>query len=325
MSLTYSRIFYIDALKALAIVLVVMGHTVGLWEVDGKVSFYQPVLSVFHMPLFMALSGYVTNVESFQLKKRAKMLIPFFVFAIAWGFYKGLLPMRILGFFTHEAKWGYWFLYVLFVFFVFLSMIRATKRNLYVGMAAVQMALMGLHGLFHSTDVGTTISTDHMFQMWPFFCLGIAMRRGMLASLEQYKRRSCALCLLGILFIRGGQCALGLAGTLAIYTNDLMSLFIVPLLFLLFHEVEFRLKGKHSRLKTATRSMGHRIGVSTLQIYVLQYFAIDIVTQVLHRVDVDVSAYELVLSPVLAILLCEVCVFISNLLHKMRLGFVFGR
>lgn len=48
-------------------------------------------------------------------------------------------------------------------------------------------------------------------------------------------------------------------------------------------------------------------------------------TNGLWEVDVDVSAYELVLSPVLAILLCEVCVFTSNLLHKMRLGFVFGR
>lgn len=53
----HSRIFFIDALKALAIVLVVMGHTNGLWEVDGKASLYFPMLSVFHMPLFMALKN----------------------------------------------------------------------------------------------------------------------------------------------------------------------------------------------------------------------------------------------------------------------------
>lgn len=198
-----SRIFYIDALKAFAIVLVVMGHTIGLWEVGGKCSFYLPILSVFHMPLFMALSGYVTNVETFQLKKRAKMLIPFFVFGFAWGLYK---QMPFLGFFVHEAKWGYWFLYVLFVFFVFLSLIRASRRNLYLGMCVVQVLLMGLHLAFHQTDVGTTLSTDHMFQLWPFFCLGIVMRRGLMERMCSNRWKVLCICLAGVIAVRGGKC-----------------------------------------------------------------------------------------------------------------------
>lgn len=96
-----SRIFYIDALKAFAIVLVVMGHTNVIWEVGGSNSMYLPILSVFHMPLFMALSGYVTNVESFNLAKRAKMLIPFFVFGFAWT---AFVQLPIGEFFTSEAK-----------------------------------------------------------------------------------------------------------------------------------------------------------------------------------------------------------------------------
>lgn len=197
------RIFYIDALKAFAIVLVVMGHTRDLWDVGGRESFYLPILSIFHMPLFMALSGYVTNVEKFQLGKRAKMLIPFFVFGFAWTAYNQL---PFLGFFEHEAKYGYWFLYVLFMFFVFLSLIRATKRNLYVGMGIVQICLMGLHFMLHRTIPGTALSTDHMFQLWPFFCLGILLRRGMLDKIFDRKVSSAVICLCGIIIIGGANC-----------------------------------------------------------------------------------------------------------------------
>lgn len=200
-----SRIFYIDALKAFAIVLVVMGHTNVIWEVGGSYSVYLPILSVFHMPLFMALSGYVTNVETFNLAKRAKMLIPFFVFGFAWIAYQHL---PFLGFFTHEAKGGYWYLYVLFVFFVFLSLIRAMKRNLYIGLGLVQIGLMGLHFMFHRTITGTTISTDHMFQLWPFFCLGIILRRGLLDKVYHQKLKVLFVCLLSIIAIRGGAIAL---------------------------------------------------------------------------------------------------------------------
>ena len=200
-----SRIFFIDALKAFAIVLVVMGHTNIIWEVGGRNSMYLPILSVFHMPLFMALSGYVTKVETFNLVKRAKMLIPFFVFGFAWT---AFVQLPIGGFFTSEAKYGYWYLYVLFVFFVFLSLIRAMKRNLYLGMGLVQIGLMGLHFMFHRTITGTTISTDHMFQLWPFFCLGIILRRGLLDKVYHHKLKLLAVCLLGIIAIRGGAIAL---------------------------------------------------------------------------------------------------------------------
>ena len=85
MSMPTTRIFYLEALKAFAMLLVVMGHIDYLWSNHGVATIYLPILLVFHMPLFMALSGYVTNVEKFKLAKRAKLLIPFFVFGfVLW-------------------------------------------------------------------------------------------------------------------------------------------------------------------------------------------------------------------------------------------------
>ena len=196
------RIFYIDALKAFAIVLVVMGHMSYVWTTDDHESFYSEILSVFHMPLFMALSGYVTNVETFQIKKRAKMLIPFFAFGMIWTIVNQL---SFIGFFEHEAKYGYWFLYALFMYFVFLAIIRAIGRNLYGGMAIVEIILMGLHAMFHRTIPGTLMSTDHMFQLWPFFCLGIIMKRGLITQIYNHKSVSAISCFAGLCLFGGGK------------------------------------------------------------------------------------------------------------------------
>lgn len=117
-----------------------------------------------------------------------------------------------------------------------------------------------------------------------------------------------------------------LTETLLIYTNDLMSFFIVPMLFVLFHEAEERLKGKSNSIKRATKYLGHKIGINTLQIYVLQYFAINLTEKLVCDVlKVDLSSYELLLSPVLAVIICLLCVLVTEVLYKVKLGFVFGR
>lgn len=112
-----TRIFYLDALKAFAMLLVVMGHIDYLWSNHGVATIYLPILLVFHMPLFMALSGYVTNVEKFKLAKRAKLLIPFFVFGFV---FMAINHVTFLELIRPEAKFG-WFLYVLFAFCFFFS------------------------------------------------------------------------------------------------------------------------------------------------------------------------------------------------------------
>lgn len=124
----------------------------------------------------------------------------------------------------------------------------------------------------------------------------------------------------------GGAIAFQLTDTLLIYTNDLMSFFIVPMLFVLFHEAEVRFKGTTNSVKKTAKSLGHYIGINTLQIYVLQYFAINMTEKLVCDVlKVDLSSYELLLSPVLAVIICLLCVLVTEVLYKVKLGFVFGR
>lgn len=246
------RIFYIDALKAFAILLVVIGHESFFSPVDDKV---YGIVTIFHMPLFMAVSGFVTNPEKIHLPKRAKMFIPFLIFGLSWTL---LIGLTVSDFFTEEFKRGYWYLYVLFVFCLLLAACRRLPWRLEVGMILVQCFLMSLHLAFHGTAVGETLSTNHMFQLWPFFCLGILFRRGLLAWLQKRELPTILLSLLIVEIFRRGGNFLGIADAPLAYLHDLMSVFIVTILFLLFAKMEtYHIKNKLCRWLAAAhwRSM----------------------------------------------------------------------
>lgn len=86
------------------------------------------------------------------------------------------------------------------------------------------------------------------------------------------------------------------------------------------------MKERKGWLKSALKYLGQRLGVNTLQIYVLQYFVIDWFSKfVWNSMGINVADKELVLSPIIGLLLSMVCVGLSDLLHKVRLGFLFGR
>lgn len=85
------RISYIDQLKGIAILLVVLGHVIGYNNCEN--SFLWRFIYSFHMPLFMFISGYVAQmtfrienfgwneVSSFMIKKFRTLLLPM----VTWG------------------------------------------------------------------------------------------------------------------------------------------------------------------------------------------------------------------------------------------------
>ncbi len=101
-----TRIFYIDALKAFAILAVIAGHLPFYcyygWNIEPNPSSLAAFVSLFHMPLFMLLSGLVTNVQRFSLAKKTKLLIPFFVFGLLFTYTMG--SGNAVYFMTNEAK-----------------------------------------------------------------------------------------------------------------------------------------------------------------------------------------------------------------------------
>ena len=111
------RLAYIDNLKGLLIMLVVLGHCIQMICADFSNNIVFRYIYAFHMPLFMALSGYVCcrpDPEWALLRRRTfQLLVPFLSWALLEAALRGRLsdfPLTLL-----YPDRGLWFLYVLFV------------------------------------------------------------------------------------------------------------------------------------------------------------------------------------------------------------------
>ncbi len=83
------HLYFLDFVRAIAIVLVVLGH----WRPEGCPAWYQDVYDViytFHMPVFLAISGYLYMVTrrtmtypQFLWHKFRRLMVPYFVASTA--------------------------------------------------------------------------------------------------------------------------------------------------------------------------------------------------------------------------------------------------
>ena len=90
-----SRISWIDITKGLAIILVVIGHSIQSFGNDLHILFR--VIYSFHMPVFFVLSGYTfkasTPFKEFLRKKAKSLLLPYFSFVLITSLYEILLSL----------------------------------------------------------------------------------------------------------------------------------------------------------------------------------------------------------------------------------------
>lgn len=87
------RISFIDITRALAILLIVFGHTI---VHNGNTYWLFNLIYSFHVVLFFIISGYLYNKEKntkeFVVKKFLTLMIPCFIFTLAF-----LLPYFLFG------------------------------------------------------------------------------------------------------------------------------------------------------------------------------------------------------------------------------------
>lgn len=322
---SHQRLFYLDALKAVAIILVVVGHLPSYcyfgWH--DNPSLLLPIVSAFHMPLFMMVSGYLTNVDRLNVGRRAKILIPFFVFGFLYAFFTS---QTIGDFFSHEAKLGYWYLYVLVVYCLLVRAIKWCKVNLYAGLAVVQLLLVALHFCFHRTLTGTALSTDHLWYLWSSFALGILLRRGWERQLYARPLLSLLVCVAITAALEGVLHATQWDGMKRNVLSLPIALAICVAFFIVFHQAGLLFRHREFVLKRIIKQVGMTIGQHTLHIYVIHYFLITYLN--LHALGDVMRLYpslEFVISPVAALVLAYVCIGMAWVLNRCRLGFVFGR
>lgn len=123
------RVSYIDQLKGVAILLVVLGHVIGYNNCED--SFLWRFIYSFHMPLFMFISGYIAQmtfgiknfswdeISSFIIKKFRTLLLPMVTWGIVIPFFflRSTVENSFIDYLLNYIKmWGggLWFFATLF-------------------------------------------------------------------------------------------------------------------------------------------------------------------------------------------------------------------
>lgn len=185
------RLEYIDAIKGIAIFLVVMGHVLA-WVFPDNVALGAPdspsliwrLIYSFHMPLFIFVSGFLFGHTTFEslgsylqkvLIKARFLLVPYFICGTLLWLWRGGRHLT------------YWYLLTLFLLYLivgFLSWISGLIKNQKVQPVIELLALSAIHiGLYwaaHHIHAGVLAFSDwfiHLSQMFPYFAAGYLSRR----------------------------------------------------------------------------------------------------------------------------------------------------
>lgn len=178
------RLLYIDKLRALAMMLVVMGHTIYFCmyhEEQFNDSIFNIICS-FHVPLFFFLSGVViTNPPTFKkfLSKAKKFLFPFFIV----GFINALLIGKVYLFFFNGGHNGYWYLLTLTIFYLMSIPFQLNKNESRITSLFIDVFIaLTIWFLFYlsmrlSSTVFDALNPWGAFSFWPFFIIGYISRK----------------------------------------------------------------------------------------------------------------------------------------------------
>lgn len=176
------RVNYIDRLKGFAILAVIMGHlsifSFGTQEATDL------LVSTFHMPVFMFLSGLVISAPPTVKKLLVKLptfLCPFLLIGSLFVF--SCMPGSNL--FSNNVKFGYWYLYVLSIYYVLLSTFMWISRPIgkkslvYDVLWAVLIfgVIILLRHIFNGSKYTDVFSILQLYYYWPWFVGGYLARK----------------------------------------------------------------------------------------------------------------------------------------------------
>ena len=164
------RISYYDTLKAVLIVLVVFGHTLGVFPFTSALRATYLLIYSFHMPLFIFVCGIFAK---WKAKKSLSCLLVFLIFSTLQILFKvfvvspsqGYTFLDIFKLFVYPRR-GAWFLlayaaYILSVWFI-------RKVTLWDILAAFTLSLV----IGFVPFVNVCLSLSRIFYFFPFFLLG---------------------------------------------------------------------------------------------------------------------------------------------------------
>ena len=303
------RLDWIDSLRAVAIVLVVLGHCS-----QGYHHFFL-FTSPVKMPLFFAISAYLFK-EAYGYSAFFKGL--FFKLVIPWLFL-GLFPVVL----TIPLKGCGYFLDYLFAMingdviwfmpcFIIAQIIqfllrKSLKKTILLAVAMFSCSVVGLF-LAHF-DLGNFAMFNNALVVQAFYLIGFLFKKQSIffARIKSiYIIVGCMvyvlLCLLSEIIFPGKHIDVHLNS----YYNYLLCFFLIYLGTFLLFVVASRLKKNINFIS--------RIGQNTLVIYIWHGYAITALAVAFKKIGFDDNLYGMAL--IKTIFACVVCCYVSILLNR---------
>ncbi len=183
------RAKYIDILKGIAIILVVLGH-VELFLVK-QTSIIITVIATIHVPTFIFLSGFLSykktakmgtvNLRVLSTDKFKRLIIPFFVVSFLYSFIFKINYLRLI---ESSYKYGYWFtlsLFYLYIIYLFANTIRTKVEKIWKDLAIYFMIYNILLLIYYShilpIEVFNILSYQQIIFYFPVFFFGVLMKK----------------------------------------------------------------------------------------------------------------------------------------------------
>ena len=171
----------LDTIKGLLIILVVMGHVItstGIYNIINHG--VMGLIYIFHMPLFILISGYLTKHPDKQSPRDMwksvgniflTIVIFQFLFALRVHYVNGGF-MEVMELFPFGVLWYLFSLILWRLILYYTPKQLLNKPLLYFGIALVVSLLSGL------THLGTFLSLQRTMNFYPFFLMGFYYKQG---------------------------------------------------------------------------------------------------------------------------------------------------
>ncbi|MBO2439907.1 acyltransferase family protein [Actinomadura nitritigenes] len=163
---------YFDNAKYFAILLVVSGHSIANLQNVPMAKCLYIFIYMFHMPLFIVITGYFSRNWTFSPGKARKLItnvgVPYVVFEVAYSLYDWLAGRHDLEISLLSPYYLTWFLCALFLWRLSTPVWQQIRWPLAVA--------MGFALLSYMSDLGSTFDIHRVFGLLPFYVLGLKLR-----------------------------------------------------------------------------------------------------------------------------------------------------
>ncbi|MCR4650884.1 MAG: acyltransferase family protein [Lachnospiraceae bacterium] len=175
------RIAYWDNLKAVLIILVVLGHMLEKSGSECASAVYAMIYS-FHMPLFVFVSG-------FFFKKGAnwvtRLFLPYVLLQLIHGVCYALLGISKLDLSLTTPHWTLWYLLSMSAWYMIAGVMNLNRNNA-LPILLISILLAVLVG--YDSSVGNYLSLSRTVSMFPWFLGGIIVREFHSRGLSSFLR-----------------------------------------------------------------------------------------------------------------------------------------